>query len=144
MNKLVLYIVKGVKSDATGKIAEYLRQSSKDNFMLTVEPIKSKRSTAQNRLYWLLLGLIVEASQKVGGSEFDGWNSQDFHEGLSEKYLRGINPRTKKMRTRSTTSLTIEEFNVYLETVLVKILVQTFQGTFDSKDNQVYLDAMRS
>jgi hypothetical protein len=129
-------------SDMDYEIIDYISNAKAKDFKLTVEPIKSKRSDAQNRLYWLLVRAITETAQGWGSGDFDGWDAEhDMHPALSEKYLRVKNEKTGRMMTRSTTSLTVEEFNVYIDK-LINVLCNVFGGSFDEKHKELYKVAM--
>lgn len=122
------------------EIRNYICNSKNKDFMLSLTPVKSKRSIAQNKLYWKVLRLIKESAMGYGDGTFDSWSAEDFHEALSEKYLRDTNSNTGRVRTRSTSSLKIDEFSTYLDTIIKDILIATFNGSFS--DERLYKDAM--
>lgn len=142
MKSFTKYITKNhLVVDLVVEILDYMRSQKDDNFELHIRPIKCKRSTAQNRLYWKVLTLMTEAAQGWGDGTFDDWCKEDFHEAMSEKYLRSVNERTGRTRTRSTTTLTVDEFTSYLE-IVIKILIGTFNGVIMDKDQELYKDAL--
>lgn len=121
------------------QINEWLLHQDDQTFVITVKPVKSKRSDAQRRFYWgVLLPALVEYGKSFGQGEFANWTSEDYHEGLKEKYLRKINEKTRRMWTRSTTALTVAEFSSYIDTIINDILVFTFNGNIMEKDRELY------
>lgn len=123
-------------------IRYWIKHQKSDVFIITVNHVSDKRSDAQNRFYWKLLRLIVEASKGWGDGSFDDWQAEDFHEAFSERYLRSINEKTGRTRTRSTTSLSVEEFSEYLEKLINEILINLFHGVLMEKDSDLYKVAM--
>jgi hypothetical protein len=139
MSKPNLTIYIDDKSEAwIESIRLWLKHQKGNEYVVTVNHIADKRSDAQNRFYWKLLRLIVDASKGWGDGGFDLWKAEDFHEAFSEKYLRGINEVTGRERTKSTTALSIEEFSAYLEKLINEILINLFNGCLTEKDSELY------
>ncbi len=81
---------------------------------LTVEKWKKDRSDAQNRYYW---GVVV----KILADEL-GYFPEEMHDALKLEFLR---KESKPLPTvRSTTSLSTEEFEDYLEKVRIMSLTK--------------------
>lgn len=80
----------------------------------------NKRSNPQNSYYWLMLTMYVQPALYEAG-----WDNiktkDDAHEFVAEMFLtvKMTNEKTgeSKPRVRSTTELTKEEFNIYLEEI---------------------------
>jgi hypothetical protein len=125
------------------QVKGWLSRQEHQTFIVKVDPVKSKRSDAQNRFYWgVLLPALVEYGSSYGAGQFEEWNSEDYHEVLKEKYLRGQSEKTGRIITRSTTSLNIKEFSEYLEKIIDHILVKTFNGVIMDRDKEIYREAM--
>ena len=150
MKKLELYITKGVKSDATDRITDFLRQSSKDKFVLTVEPVKSIRSRQQNNFLHLLCrgfeylakirALTFKQFDETKALDLGHWSMPAFKGFLAELYLAKTDPKTGIRIVRSTSSLTVDEFRDYLEKIIDDYL---FNGGIIEKDkDELYKGAM--
>jgi len=144
MSKLTIYIQKGAFSlQALEQIQEYTNKSNKDCFELTVAPVKSARSAAQNKFYWkAIIGGFMDIRGAISNdkTDFCKWGKEDFHEAMKEKLLRGKNLTTGRVYTRSTTSLSVEEFSEYIENC-IDILVR-LGGVIMDKHNGLYREAM--
>ena len=78
-----------------------------------IKPYKKKRSLAQNRLYWLWLGIIAD--------ELGYMMADDLHEELSEMFLPPDHytaiDKSIKSRRMSTTKISVQEFTLYLNRI---------------------------
>jgi hypothetical protein len=81
-------------------------------FQLTLEPEKSTRSNEQNRYYW---GIIIE----MIAVEFCGMATESdkdhVHRGLGGLFLRRKDEKTGLEYIESTTKLSVQEFQDYLQ-----------------------------
>lgn len=112
-------------------------------YVLTLDLVKSKRSDAQNRFYFgVLLPALVEYGKSWGTGIFEQWNKDDYHDAMKEKYLRSKSEKTGRIRTRSTTTLSVGEFSQYLETIIGEILITLFNGVILDRDKELYNTAM--
>lgn len=73
-----------------------------------VRELKRRRSDRQNRYYW---GVVVALL-----AEYFGYSREEMHEALKMKFLRK-EPPDKPATVRSTTDLSTQEFEDYLEEV---------------------------
>jgi hypothetical protein len=84
---------------------------------ITAVQYRPRRTDPQNRLYW---GVIVEALRNFLREQGEAYTAEEVHGILKHKFLRKTvhDPLTGQPigeTTRSTTELTIQEFNEYIE-----------------------------
>lgn len=81
---------------------------------ITIQRIKSRRSFHQNKYYWIVVGIIA--------SEV-GYTKDELHEVLKYKFLKKELPNkiTGEIETiiRSTTDLSISEFQEYIQSIVI-------------------------
>lgn len=120
MNKVWCIIRKENGEIANKKIIRRLFDQLKDGRYLVSVERADKRSLSQNRYYWLMLTEYIQPALYDFGWE-DIKTKENAHDYLCEKFLRVriVNEATGEMRerTKSTTELTKEEFDVYLEDI---------------------------
>lgn len=133
----------GLDKDLYDELLNWCYEQKKQEFILTVEVAKNKRSLVANAFYWgVVLKEIVNCRHNNTASDFSDWVALDFHEALSERYLRDTNEKTGRTRTKSTSSLTVKEFNWYIDRVITDILINTFGGVIMEDDMHQYNKAM--
>lgn len=86
--------------------------SSSDDWVVSIDPRKRKRSNPQNRLYWAWVRIL---------SRHFGYSDEELHEILKAKFL-GVETTTFGGETytipRSSKRLSKEDFTSYLEKVM--------------------------
>lgn len=86
----------------------YLKTIEDEKVLITIEPLKGKRTLAQNRYYWTYLTLVADET----GNSVD-----DLHEWAKRKFLtpKFITVKGETMKiARSTTELSKDEWSPYL------------------------------
>lgn len=107
-----------LSADLIAKIDNYLKITPDEVYELSINGVKSKRSNAQNRLYW---GAIIDGFLNIAASldcpamKFSDWTAEDFHSVLKEKFLRKYDDKLKRIVTQSTTALSVEEMSKYID-----------------------------
>lgn len=93
------------------------KNDNQPTYMVTVGEYRSNRSTAQNRLLWLWLKLIVDHIKDTTGQIF---SDEDMNEWFKEKFLETkiIEFRGEVLKARkSSKKLNTKEFTHYLENI---------------------------
>ena len=125
-----------IRDDYTRRLAieQLERLDLKGPILMTVKPYKEKRSTAQNSLYWLWLGII--------GADL-GNNKDEIHAVMAHKFLA---PEIKEIMgeqieiIKSTTKLNIHEFTEYLNQI--EIFASGFLNIILPRPEDMYFHAM--
>lgn len=125
-----------IRDDYTRRLAiEHLeRLDLKGPILMTVKPYKEKRSTSQNSLYWLWLGIIAKEL---------GYSKDDMHAVMAHKFL---SPEIKEIMgeqieiIKSTTKLNIHEFTEYLNEI--EIFASGFLNIILPRPEDIYFQAM--
>lgn len=116
--KFERYLTKDFYPDLADSLYDWIKEQKATDFILTVEPVKSKRSHAQRKFLWgVLYPSFMEHAPNLDRKEmvYSEWSKDDWHATLTEKFLRVFNEKTKREQTRSTESLTLEEYSKYIE-----------------------------
>jgi hypothetical protein len=114
---------------------EYLCElEGKDIVVIVDKHDESKRSSHQNRYYWSIIRRISKAFNELGHE----CNEVDTHQLMTSKYLQAYvdDPITRERRTvtRSTTSLTVEEFSAYMDSIIM-FCIQALDIVIPSADD---------
>lgn len=116
-------------------------------FEVSIQEHKSKRSVAQNRLYWKWLG---EISESVTSKDGEYYSPEKWHYLCALKFL-GIDTisdgeKTFAIPVKSTTKLSTKEFSEYLMEIEIEFLPRgahlTFPDDYDyiiGKSKNVYM-----
>lgn len=121
------------------KIETFFKLSDSNLFELTIKPIKSKRSSAQNRFYWsAIMSSLIKAS---AGTNYAKYTAETWHEVLKEAFLRHRHPVSNRWYTRSTTDLSVDEFSQYLEDIINLVLIEKLNGYLEDSHMPLYKES---
>lgn len=80
--------------------------------VLILRPVEEFRTAAQNRYYW---GVVVPELQ--AHPSFRDWTEEQIHDGIKEKFLSTVDPRTGLVKAGSTASLTKEQWSKFKDAI---------------------------
>ena len=129
-----------------GLIEEWIAGQKQEEFILTVEPIKSKRNNAQNRLIHKICREFVVLAQAnaitiedFSTYDLSHWTMEHFKGLFTELFLKPVDPKTGITITRTTSQLNTKECAIFLDKVIQEFLRNG--GVIMDKD-EVFKEAM--
>jgi hypothetical protein len=128
--------------DIGEEILTWVGKQKATEFRLTVEPIKSKRSDMQNRLFHALCRDFVILSQETAIFEKDlsHWTMPAFKGLFKKLYLEKTDPKSGLTITQGTSQLNVEQFTKFLDQVINDFLAHG--GVIMEKDKAIFDEAM--
>jgi len=126
------FTVKGDDSEKLVKAIDFITQlpTNKD-WDITISEHKEKRSTAQNKLYWLWIGEISDQLTTLEGEKL---SRERWHYLCGMKFLGidsyKVNGCYHSMPAKSTTKLNTKEFSDYLHEIEADFLARGVVLTF--------------
>ena len=137
-------------SDEIQEIRDYMNKSKKNVFVCTVSLVKSKRNNDQNDLLHKLCREFVVVAQETAivFNEFDSeraldlsnWKMDHFKAMFAKLYLTTTCPTTGVEIIKATSSLTVDQFRKFLNSVVDDFLHNG--GVMLKKDKELYKSAM--
>jgi hypothetical protein len=142
INRLTMEQQQGSLADLSVDIEDYISSQKATEFRLTVEPIKSKRSDMQNRLFHALCRDFVILSQETAIFEKDlsHWTMLAFKGLFKKLYLEKTDPKSGLTITQGTSQLNVEQFTKFLDQVIKDFLAHG--GVIMEKDKAMFDEAM--
>ena len=112
--------------DLRQEIFDYICEQKQTEFKLTVEPIKSKRSDAQNRLLHVLCRDFVTLAQEkyVFDKDLSHWTMEHYKAIFTNMYLKATDPKTGIEIVKSTSQLDTKQFATFLDKIIKDYLEQ--------------------
>lgn len=125
-------VVKGeLQGIPKGKLREELKQFEDQSVELIIRRKRKKRSSAQNRTYWMYVSILAEET---------GFSKDEFHEIIKMKFLKDerVDEKTGEVYPylKSTSKLSTVEFN-YLFEQLYQWAAETFHVTLPKPKEQI-------
>ncbi len=108
MFKLPCRIINGKLDIDKKELLRLIRKQENGKYLLEFKKWYKKRTHAQNRWYWEIIGILCEKLKYP--------NRKELHENLKYTFLGGLDDRGL-FYTRSTTSLTTKEMKEYLDKI---------------------------
>jgi hypothetical protein len=128
--------------DIGEEILTWVGKQKATEFRLTVEPIKSKRSDMQNRLFHALCRDFVILAQETAIFEKDlsHWTMLAFKGLFKKLYLEKTDQKSGLTITQGTSQLNVEQFTKFLDQVIKDFLAHG--GVIMEKDKAMFDEAM--
>jgi hypothetical protein len=142
INRLTMEQQQCSLADLSVDIEDYISGQKATEFRLTVEPIKSKRSDMQNRLFHALCRDFVILAQETAIFEKDlsHWTMPAFKGLFKKLYLEKTDPKSGFTITQGTSQLNVEQFTKFLDQVIKDFLAHG--GVIMGKDKAIFDEAM--
>lgn len=129
---------KMVNKKARDQLVRILHEFEGKTVEITVDKQKKSRSNPQNRYYWSIVAIARELINQAGNC----WTGGEIHEYFKAEFLREeshIGEGILVNRVRSTTELSTEEMNEYIDRVREWIR-EYFNYAVPDPDEQVQLE----